>query len=167
MTKNGQPDRGMVQMNAEECKGCGLVRGRLPAQGPAAGGPPEPLRLPPGRVPGRRMHRLRHLLLRVSRARRHPGVAAGGVGASRMQQTTHQGQRSHRQGRGAGRVPGLLRLPHYAGQRNRRSRRAVSAAGRRRLRAGRKRSGRHQHAVRRRGRRRARHDRLQRARASA
>ncbi len=30
MTKTGRPDRGLVQMNAEECKGCGLCVAACP-----------------------------------------------------------------------------------------------------------------------------------------
>ncbi len=30
MTTNGKPDRGKVEMNSEECKGCGLCREKCP-----------------------------------------------------------------------------------------------------------------------------------------
>ena len=72
-------DRGLVETNSEECKGCGLC---------VEACPPKVLRLAdrlnrygyhPGRVPRLRLHRLRHLLLRLPGTRRHSGVPAAGA----------------------------------------------------------------------------------------
>ena len=51
---NGQPDRGTVDINPEECKGCGLCVEACPPKVLRLAGGAEPLRLPPGRVPGDR-----------------------------------------------------------------------------------------------------------------
>src|SRR4051812_26706741 len=53
------------------------LRRGLPPQGPPPLGPPESIRLPSRRVPRLRVHRVRHLLLRLPRARRHPSPAEG------------------------------------------------------------------------------------------
>jgi len=45
-------DRGLVELNSEECKRVRPLRGGVPAEMPAAGGRPKPLWLPSGRVPG-------------------------------------------------------------------------------------------------------------------
>src|ERR1035438_5970341 len=110
MTTNPRPDRGAVEMNSEECKGCGLCVEAcppkvlslaaelnhygyhlgLPAQGAEPGRGVEPLRLSPGHLSGQRLHRLRHLLLRLPGARRDSGAAprtGAGRGLSRVEKT--------------------------------------------------------------------------------
>ena len=79
-----------------------------------------------------------------------------------MKQIT-KGNEAIVKGRHSGWMPRLLRLPHHAGERDCGSRRALHAAGGRRVPAGRKRSGRRQHAVWRRCHGRARHVGLQRS----
>ena len=70
MAGNAKPDRGMVELNSEECKGCGLC---------VEACPPKVLQLAdrlnrygyhPAVYAGRGLHRLRHLLLRLSGAGR-------------------------------------------------------------------------------------------------
>src|SRR5215212_5959692 len=51
--------------------------GGLPTEGVAAGRPPEPVRLPSCRVPWRRLHGVRHLLLCMPRARWNSRSAEG------------------------------------------------------------------------------------------
>src|ERR1044071_322556 len=59
-------------------QGLWSLRGGLPAESPAIGGPAEPLWLPPGRVSGQWLYRLRHLFLRLSGAWRYCRAAQCG-----------------------------------------------------------------------------------------
>ena len=128
----GKPDRGTVEMNSEECKGCGLC---------VEACPPRVLHLADGLNRygyhpanyGGGVHWLRHLLLRLSRTGRNTGIPAGGRLGECHAKTTDQRQRGDREGRGAGGLPGLLRVPDHAGERDRRSGRALPAARRRRF----------------------------------
>src|SRR3954449_4298216 len=55
------------------------LHGSLSSQGPPPCGTPEPLRVPSGRIPRLGLHRVRHLLLRVPRTRRHSRAPEGVV----------------------------------------------------------------------------------------
>ncbi len=172
-----KPDRGQLRIDEQECKGCGLCIEACP---PKVIGMSERLNHygyrtavyagagctgcgicfmvcpEPGAIT---VYRL---------------VSAHEVEAARRQkprwrerrnaQATDEGQRSHRQERHSCRMPRILWLSHYAGQRDCRGRGGVYAEDRRRVRAGGERSSGHQHAVWRGVGGRARHDRVQRSR---
>ena len=163
-------DRGLLRVDVNECKGCGLCIEACPPKaihlseelnhygyrtatynGAGCTGCgicfmacPEPGAITVLRLRPRRSH---------ATARR-PSHA----------QATDEGQRSDREERDSCRLPRILWISHHAGQRNYRSRSALLAASRRSLPAGRERSGRNQHALRRIVCRRALHDRLERSR---
>ena len=78
MAMIGKPDRGTVEMNSEECKGCGLCVEACPPKVLHLAEEPESLWLPSRGLRRQGLHRLRHLFLRLSRTGRHTGVPAGG-----------------------------------------------------------------------------------------
>ena len=75
MTNTAKPDRGMVELNSEECKGCGLCVEACPPKVLLLADRLNRYGYHPADLRGRGLHRLRHLLLCLSRAGRHYGAA--------------------------------------------------------------------------------------------
>ena len=125
MAMIGKPDRGTVDMNSEECKGCGLC---------VEACPPRVLVLAEGL--NRYGYRPAVYAEEAAPAAEsasssvpnlgHPGVPSGRRLGEWHAKTTDQRQRGHRQGRRPGRMPRLLRIPDYSSQRDRRSGRTLT-----------------------------------------
>ncbi len=125
MTEATKRDRGLLRIDGDECKGCGLCMQACP---------PKVIRFSEelnhygyrtARVYGRRLYGLRHLFPGLPGAGRdHRAAACGssrGAGRWREQrdaQTTDERQRSHRQERNPGGLPGVLWISHHPGQRD-------------------------------------------------
>ena len=77
MAMIGKPDRGTVDMNSEECKGCGLCVEACPPKVLVLAEELNRYGYRPAVYAGQGLHRLRHLLLRLSRTGGHPGVPPG------------------------------------------------------------------------------------------
>ena len=79
MTENTAVDVPFMEVNGELCKGCQLCLGGLPQERDRHQREAQQRQLPPGLLHGRRLHRLRPLLLRLPRAGRHPRRQALGT----------------------------------------------------------------------------------------
>ncbi len=75
MTDEKKPDRGKLEIDTEECKGCGLCIEACPPKVISLERTAESLRLSHGGVCGFGLHGMRHLLYGVPRAGRYHRVS--------------------------------------------------------------------------------------------